>query len=95
MHTQFDIPTKPMYYFHAGPSCRGACTQGRGECPHPTLCRAILTDDELADIAAEMGQDTRPATLDDAREAASGVWSGVCELAGIARRFAVAVWRSL
>lgn len=95
MYTQFDLPTQPMTYFHAGPSCRGACSQGRGECPHPTLCHSILTDAELVDVLAEMDHDTRPATLDDAREAAGGVWAGACELGGIARRFVVAVWRSL
>lgn len=95
MYTQFDLPTKPMQYFEAGPACRGACSQGRGACPHPMLCRAHLDADAYADVLAEMDHDTRPATLDDAREAASGVWAGACELAGIARRFVVAVWRSL
>lgn len=59
------------------------------------LCGSVLTDEELADIAAEMDQDTRPATLDDACEAAGGVWAGACELVGIWWRIARAVWRSL
>lgn len=83
MCTQFDIPSRPMTYFREGPACRGACSQGRGECPHPMLCRACLTDDELADVLTEMDHDTRPATLDDARAAAGGVWSGACDLAGL------------
>lgn len=88
MHTQFDIPTKPMEYFDAGPACSGACAQGRAACPHPMLCRAHLDAAAFADVLAEIEHDTKPATLDDARGAAAGVAVGL-------RQLVIAVWRAL
>lgn len=96
MHTQFDIPTQPMrFLLERGPSCCGACQQGRADCPHQMICSAQLTDAELADALAEVEHDTRPATLDDAKEAgrgvADGVRSGLVKVVNLAR----AAWRGL
>lgn len=88
MHTQFDIPTQPMEYFEPGPACRGVCAQGRAACPHPMLCRAHLDAATMADALAEIEHDGRRATLDDARDAAGGVLSGL-------RNIVVAAWRAL
>lgn len=88
IHTQFDIPTQPMEYFEPGLACRGACDQGRAACPHPMLCRAHLDAATMADALAEIEHDGGRATLDDARDAAGGVLSGM-------RNIVVAVWRAL
>lgn len=88
MHTQFNIPTKPMDYFRPGASCSGACDQGRADCPHPMLCRANLDAAAFADVLAEIEHDTKPATLDDVRDAAAGVAVGL-------RQWIVAIWRAL
>jgi hypothetical protein len=93
MHTQFDIPTRPMIWI--GPSCQGACQQGRADCPHHMVCGGQLTDAELDDALAEIGHDTQPATLDDARTAADGVLDGFRQLGAIAGRLVSAVWRAL
>lgn len=96
MHTQFDIKTQPMVYPREQvPSCRGACHQGRAECPHPMLCRVQLSDDELTDFLAEQTHDTRPATLADARLAARGVSEGAGRALEHARHLALAAWRAL
>lgn len=93
MHTQFDIPTRPMIW--TGPSCRGACDQGRADCPHPMVCGGQLTAAELDDALAEISHDTQPATLDDAKTAADGVLDGFRRLGAIVGRRVSAVWRSL
>lgn len=93
MHTQFDIPTRPMRF--SPPRCVGSCHQGRAECPHPLLCGSQLSDAELADYMAEQSHDTMPATLDDVRKAASGVADGVSARMSGARDLAVAAWRAL
>lgn len=96
MRTQFDIPTQPMdYLLERGPNCRGACNQGRLDCPHPMICGGQqLTADEMDDALAEMDHDTRPATLDDAKTAARGALAGAKELGAIACKLVVAIWRS-
>lgn len=96
MRTQFDIPTQPMgFLLERGPRCCGACQQGRADCLHPMICSAQLTDVELADALAEVGHDTRPATLDDIKVAGQGVADGVRSgMAKVANLFR-AVWRAL
>lgn len=97
MRTQFDIETQPMdYLLERGPNCRGACNQGRLDCPHQMICGGQqLTADEMDDVLAEMDHDTRPATLDDAKTAADGILDGLRQLGAIAGKVVSAVWRSL
>jgi hypothetical protein len=96
MWTQFDLPTRPMVFTADGsPHCCGSCRQGRAECPHPMLCGAQLSDEELTDFLAEQTHDTRPASLADARQAAQGVADGVAARLAGARDLALAAWRAL
>lgn len=96
LHTQFDLPTQPMTYaVELSRSCTGACHRGCAECPHPLLCGAQLTDEELTDFLAEQTHDTQPATLADARMAARGVSEGAGRAMERARHLALAAWRAL
>lgn len=96
MRTQFDIPTQPMsYLLERGPRCCGDCQQGRADCPHPVICSSKLTGAELDDARAEVGHDTMPATLADAKEAGQGVAEGVRSGLGKVADICRAIWRAL
>ncbi len=96
MHTQFDIPTRPMaFLLERGPSCCGACQQGRIDCPHPMICGGQLTDAELDDALAEIEHDTRPTTPDDIKTACQGVADGVRSGLHRATQLLLAAWRAL
>ena len=93
MHTQFDIPTRPMIW--VGPNCRGACQQGRADCLHPMICGGQLTAAELDDALAEVNHDTHPATLDDIKAAGRGVAEGMRTGLHRATQLLLAAWKAM
>lgn len=54
------LPTVPVVYRDELPRCVGACQSGNYPCRHPLACSVACTDDEFADIQAELMSDHAP-----------------------------------